>query len=100
MIRRGATAGLRRLDELAEDVVVYEPLSDRALRRAAELWAFMRNLGTPTAPPEALDGDCLLAAQAEVAVEPGDVLTIATTNPAHLGRFPGIDAREWATITG
>jgi hypothetical protein len=56
LIRLGATAALRRLDELAEDAVVYEPLSDPALRRAAELWALVRNAGTPTAPPEALDG--------------------------------------------
>jgi predicted nucleic acid-binding protein len=91
---------LRRLDELVEDVVIYEPLSDRALRRAAELWALMRRAGTPTAPPEALDGDCILAAQAEVAVEPDDVLTVATTNPDHLDRFPGIDAREWTSIAG
>jgi hypothetical protein len=32
-------------------------------------------------------------------MSPGSVVIIATTNVGHLGRFPGIDARLWNTIT-
>jgi hypothetical protein len=49
-------------------------------------------LGTPTAPPEALDGDVILAAQAERA---GAI--VATENVAHLARF--VIARHWRDIT-
>jgi len=64
--------------------------------RAAELWAAARRAGRPTAPPEALDGDCLLAAQALLAAGSGDVVTVATDNVGHLARF--VDARLWETI--
>jgi hypothetical protein len=101
LIRVGATAGLRRLDEFIEDdSVEYEEITTYAMRRAAKLWALVRRAGVPTAAPEALDGDCLLAAQAEAALGPSDTMTIATTNPGHLARFPSIDARPWSTITG
>ena len=66
------------------------------MKRAAELWALARNAGRPTAPPEALDGDCILAAQAMLAVGPGDVLTVATGNVGHLGQFVG--ALPWDQI--
>jgi hypothetical protein len=52
----------------------------------------------PTSPPDALDGDCIVAAQAVVEAGSGVVPIVATTNPAHLARFPGIDARQWDTI--
>ena len=60
--------------------------------RAAELWAQARQQGYPTADPQALDGDVILAAQA---------LTlhgiVATDNVGHLARF--VDARPWQEIT-
>jgi hypothetical protein len=37
--------------------------------------------------------------QALVLGEPGDLVTIATTNVAHPARFPGVDARAWSAIT-
>jgi predicted nucleic acid-binding protein len=97
-IRKGSTAGLGRLDGLKADVD-YVPISTPAMVRAAELWALTRNSGHVTAPPEALDGDCIVAAQALVAAGPGSVPIVATTNQKHLTWFPGIDAREWMTIT-
>ena len=50
------------------------------------------------AGPDALDGDCVLAAQALLSVGPSDTVTVATDNVAHLSRF--IDAQLWETITG
>ena len=52
----------------------------------------------PTVGPQDLDADCILAGMAASAFDPGDVVTIATNNVAHLGRLPGIIAQEWSTI--
>ena len=68
------------------------------MRLAAEYWAHVRRAGLPTAPDPSLDADCIVAAQASLVTGLGDVMTIATKNPNHLTRFPGIDARTWETI--
>ena len=73
-------------------------LSTDAIIKAAEFWAFLRQSGIPTASPDALDADAILAGQAALAGQPGDTVTIATTNLAHLIRFPGIDAETWDQI--
>jgi hypothetical protein len=63
---------------------------------AADLWAQARKSGLPTAPPDALDGDVILAAQALLATGPGDVVTVATGNVGHLAQF--VDAQPWEKI--
>jgi predicted nucleic acid-binding protein len=98
LMRVGATAGLRRLDALLGRFTLV-PLARPALVRAAELWAQVRKVGLPTADPHALDADAILAGQALTAASPGDIVFVATTNVRHLGRFPGIDAWPWTTIT-
>jgi predicted nucleic acid-binding protein len=98
LIRIKASAGIARLDQF-ESTLEYEPITTPAMRLASDLWALVRQGGRPTADPHALDGDCILAAQALVLGRPGDVVSIATTNPVHLSRFPGVDARLWHTIT-
>jgi predicted nucleic acid-binding protein len=98
LLRVNATAGLRRLDALAAGLI-YDPVTTAVMRTAAELWADVRRRGMPTAADASLDGDAILAAQAALLGAPGDVVEIATANAAHLGRFPGINAREWAAIT-
>jgi predicted nucleic acid-binding protein len=98
LVRVGATAGLRRLDGLLARFPLL-PLDRPALLRAAELWALVRRAGVPTADPHALDADAILVGQAFTATGTGNVATIATSNPGHLARFPGIDARPWAAIT-
>jgi predicted nucleic acid-binding protein len=95
---RARRPGVARLDRL-ESVLDYNPVTTPAMRRAAELWAAVRNAGVPTAHPHALDADCVLAAQALLLGDPGDVVTIATTNARHITRFPGVDARQWETVT-
>jgi predicted nucleic acid-binding protein len=91
LLLAGLSDALRRLDGL-KLVLVYLPLSTEAMHRAAELWAIARRSGQPTADRHALDGDVILAAQAE---EAGGI--VATDNVRHLARF--VDAREWRDIS-
>jgi predicted nucleic acid-binding protein len=97
LVRVGATAKLRRLT-LIRARLDYLPVSESAWEKAAEFWASVRNAGAPTAGPQDLDADAILAGQAATAGRRGDTIMIATTNARHLGRFPGIDARFWAAI--
>ncbi len=62
LIRSGKTAGLRRLDA-ARGGFEFDPITQDALDKAADLWATVRNAGLATAHPAALDGDAILAAQ-------------------------------------
>jgi hypothetical protein len=59
--------------------------------KAAELCATARRAGLPTAPPDALDGDVILAAQAMLSRGLGVAVTVATDNVGHLARF--VDAQ-------
>ena len=95
LLHLGATAGIARLDRLQVGFD-YVPITTGVMLRAAELWAAARRAGLPTTSPDALDGDCILAAMAQLATDPGDVVTVATDNVGHLGRF--VDARPWDQI--
>ena len=79
--------GLEHVDAL-KAAIGYLPLTTAVMVRAAELWAKMRNLGTPTAPPDALDADVILAAIAESV---GAI--IVTENVGHLSRM--VPAKHW-----
>jgi predicted nucleic acid-binding protein len=96
-VRVNASVKLRNLDLLGLRFGWLD-VSAQAFRRAAEFWAMIRNLGLPTATTLDLDADCILAAVADTAFDPADTVTVATTNVAHLGRFPGIDAQDWTAI--
>jgi predicted nucleic acid-binding protein len=95
LLRVGATAGIRRLDQVKAGLE-YAAITTDVMQRAAELWAQARRAGRPTAAPDALDGDCILAAQALLAAGPGDAVTVATDNVGHLGLF--VDARPWDQV--
>ncbi len=95
--RIGASASLHRIREMIGRFF-YIPIDTAAMEHAAVLWAELRRRGIPTASPDSLDADCILAAQAIGASGRNDMLTIATTNPGHLNRFPNIDARLWDQI--
>jgi predicted nucleic acid-binding protein len=97
LIRAGKALGLQRLDAIRAGFE-FAPVTQAALDEAAKLWAAVRNAGLPTAPPAALDGDAILAAQTTLATSAGDTATIATDNQRHLSRFPGIDAQPWQSI--
>jgi len=97
LIRAGKSRGISRLDEFLRAAPDrYLPLTVEAFRKAAELWAKVRNEGLPTAGPEALDADVLFAAQLLTSKFMSDTLVVATTNPKHIARF--LDAREWQNI--
>src|SRR5438552_2542431 len=62
--RLGAASQIERLRTFCHAAPDrYLSLTDADLDLAARLWAQARNAGTPTATPEALDGDVILAAQ-------------------------------------
>lgn len=93
------TTSLLRLEELRH-ALAYLPLDTPAMRLAAELWADARRRGLATAPPEALDGDVILAAQARRAATTLGLAAsdpiVATNNVGHLARF--VSAQPWEQI--
>lgn len=95
LIRIGS---LRSLVTLAEHVATFEylPITTPIILRATELWADVRQRGRPTAGAEALDGDVILAATAQLLTEGGNDVLIATTNATHLSLFAA--AALWRDI--
>ena len=89
LIRARKFGSIRRLDVLRQ-TLAYLPLDSDTMRRAAEMWAQVRNQGLPTARDEALDADVILAAQAE---KVGAV--IVTENARHLSRLRPVTS--WRT---
>lgn len=86
LLRAGRKRSVERLEGL-EQHMGYLPLTTPAMHRAADLWAELRNAGLPAAPPEALDADMILAAQAlTIAERESTGVVVATTNPGHLSR--------------
>lgn len=88
LIRHGNLAAISRLELFNAGVTgAYLPLMTAEVRRAAVLWARIRNSGKTTAPPDALDGDALIAAQAEL-LDPEVFglagVVVATANAGHL----------------
>src|SRR5262249_28500798 len=100
-VRRGlilarSTEGIRRLDELREDLRFYIPISTATMRKAAELWADARRRGIATADDKGIDADVILAAQAMLFTGLTDELMVATYNERHLSRY--VDAHHWKDI--
>ena len=101
LTRLGKIASLEELDRWnGAPVDRYLALTDFALKRAAELWAEVRNQGLVTADPKELDCDALIAAQALEYQELHDLseaeVVVATTNVGHLSRF--VRAELWSDI--
>lgn len=87
LLRRGGTASLDRLDELARSVTVV-PITPEVVRRGAEIFASIPESGGNRAS----DADVLMAAQAQLE---GAVLV---TSDALLRDVPGIMAKDWHEI--
>ena len=82
--------------EALQGVLDYLVLNTSNMRRAAQLWAEVRQSGQPTTDRHALDGDVILAAQTlALGYAAGEVI-VATTNAGHLSRFVG--AKHWQDI--
>ena len=97
LIRLNSSAKLRRLDQFTNRFA-FAIVTAEAWERAADFWAIVLQAGRPTASPDALDADAILAGVAATISRPGDQVVIATTNVRHLSWFPGIDARRWVDI--
>jgi predicted nucleic acid-binding protein len=97
LLRVQKTLSIGRLDAFVNVAPGrYLPLSDDALRLAAELWAKSRREGRPTAESKALDIDVILAAQVLSFGAAASEVIIATTNAKHLSQF--VAARHWSEI--
>jgi hypothetical protein len=98
LTRVGAYASLKRLDNLvAVGRLSFAPVTTANWRQAALFWADARTRGMPTASPDSLDADVILAACAATIGQPGDQVIVATMNVGHLARY--CDARIWTSIT-
>ena len=96
LLRIGLTKGLLKLESLLTvSGVRYLSIDTPAMRLAANLWADARRYGQPTAAPEALDADVILAAQAIGLTAAGEVI-VATVNVDHLARYAS--AAHWREI--
>ena len=95
LLRANKTFSITRLDAFVDATPArYVPLSDEALRLAAELWATARQEGQPTADRKAIDIDAIIAAQALSFAGAAAELVIATTNPRHLALFSAAKHRN------
>lgn len=92
LLRAKLMRSVRLLDMLPLQIE-YLPINTAVMRHAAVLWADIRNAGLPTASPDALDGDVILAAQA---LSLGVPAVVATVNIFHLSRF--VPAQRWQDI--
>ena len=93
LLLQGSSSGIAYLDWLGNQLD-YLPLTTVAMRKAAEFWAATRRVGAPTAGPNKLDGDVILAAQAVTFGDPNVI--VATANVGHLSRF--VAAELWQNI--
>ncbi len=57
------------------------------MQKAAELWAWVRNQGQPTASNNSLDGDVILTAQVILQLNSFDEVIVVKTNVKHISLF-------------
>lgn len=98
LLRKGNQKSIDRLNKLSQICLI--PLTPERMRKAAELWAWVRNQGKPTASNDSLDGDVILAAQAILQLKSFDQVIVITTNLKHISRFEseGICVVDWQQI--
>ncbi|HLO85833.1 MAG TPA: hypothetical protein VK203_12615 [Nostocaceae cyanobacterium] len=83
------------MNQLRQTLLI--PITPETMLKAAELWAWVRSQGKPTASNDSLDGDVILAAQAILQLESFDEVIVITTNVKHLLPFEeqGISIIDW-----
>lgn len=96
-LRKSNINSIASLDEL-KDLMAFLPISNKAMIKAASLWAEARVEGIPTADDKSIDADIIICAQYKILEQeyPGRYIVIATTNVKHLSRFT--EAKEWQEI--
>jgi predicted nucleic acid-binding protein len=94
-LRARLANSVKALDQLVT-FLDYLPVTTDAMRLAARLWAEVRQQGMPTADLKDLDGDVILAAQAQLLSAVGHDVVVATGNVGHLSRL--VHAQAWDTI--
>jgi len=95
LLRANLLKSVHRPDHLTQ-TLEYIPIQTDTMLLAASLWAEVRKMGQPTADPKTLDGDVILAAQAQILANKMTPVIIATTNVGHLSRFA--TALNWQDI--
>ena len=95
LLRTKKQKSLERLDKLSQSYLL--PLTSETMQKAAELWAWVRNQGKPTASDQSLDVDVILASQAILQLKEFDEVIVVTTNLKHISRFEneGICVADW-----
>lgn len=98
-IHRDNLKSIRFLDLLASNIG-YLKVDTETFLKAAALWGSLRKIGQGTAPPDRLDVDCILAAQAIQAAEAGEEVRIATIDISDLIRYDteNVKALTWKDI--
>jgi predicted nucleic acid-binding protein len=96
LLRLGNEESLKRLDEFVNDVGLIS-ITRETMKEAAELWAWVRKKGKPTAPDLSLDADVILASQAVLQLKRFDKSIVITSNLKHISRFcyKGIEVLDW-----
>lgn len=79
-----ATTQLERFEILCEESIVF-PLSDKAVVRAARIWADLRRQGTPIGQADLLIGSTALA----------EGRAVATRNTQHFRLIPDLEVLDW-----
>lgn len=97
LLLKNFRASVRRLDKLKERIG-YLSIDTDVMLQAAQLWADARQKDRPTADPYALDGDVILAAQAQGLTKLNMEPTVLTDNVGHLSRF--VSTKRWPEVTG
>jgi predicted nucleic acid-binding protein len=85
LVRKGKQTSINRLDQFGQPRFI--PLTPETMRKAAELWAWVRAKGKPTASDDSLDGDVILVAQATLQTRSFDEVMIVTKNMRHISLF-------------
>lgn len=95
LLRQRKQKSINRLNELSQICLI--PLTPETMQKAAQLWAWVRNQGNPTASNDSLDGDVILGAQAILQLKSFDEVIVVTTNLKHISLFEseGIFVADW-----